>query len=84
MTNIESYIVRFGVVIFWTLFWLLNVIDKFIGGSTFLWAGKDRLAQFVKYFSSIGIENQSVAFWFLTFVNFFHRILTGHEARSVW
>ncbi|MEK7510523.1 MAG: hypothetical protein AAB567_03165 [Patescibacteria group bacterium] len=68
MTNIESYTVRFGVVIFWTLFWLFNVIDKFIGGSIFLWVGKDRLAQFVKYFSSIGIENQSVAFWFLTFV----------------
>lgn len=68
MNNIESKVIRFGVVIFWALFWLFNVIDKFISSSTFLWVGKDRLAQFVKYFSSIGIENQSVAFGFLTLV----------------
>ena len=68
MNNIESKVIRFGVVSFWALFWLFNVIDKFIGGSTFLWVGKDRYAQFVKYFSSIGIENPIVASSFLIFV----------------
>tara|TARA_Y100000310_G_C20519266_1_gene732822 strand:- start:113 stop:580 length:468 start_codon:yes stop_codon:yes gene_type:complete len=67
-SNTEGKVIRFGIVIFWTLFWLFNVIDKFIGSSTFLWVGRDRLPQFVKYFSSIGIENQSVAFGFLTFI----------------
>lgn len=66
--NIESKVIRFGIVIFWALFWLFNVIDKFIGGSTFLWVGKDRYSQFVNYFSSIGIENPIFASSFLVFV----------------
>jgi len=64
----EKRIIRLGIIVFWWLFWLLNVIDKFIGKSTFLWVGKDRLGQFVTYFSSIGIENSSVAAAFLIFV----------------
>jgi hypothetical protein len=43
--SFERIVLRLGVLIFWTLFWLLNVIDKFIGGSTFLFVGKDRFAQ---------------------------------------
>lgn len=65
---IEGWVIRFGVVVFWVLYWFLNVVDKFIGSPVFLWVGKDRFAQFVKYFSSIGIENQNVASGFLIFV----------------
>ncbi|MDA1335131.1 MAG: hypothetical protein O2794_03935 [bacterium] len=53
----EDRIIRFGIIIFWFFYWLLNVVDKFIGEKTFLWVGKDRFAQFVDYFSSIGLEN---------------------------
>ena len=41
---------------------MFNVLDKFIGGQTYLWAGKDRFAQLVKYFALIGIENEAVVF----------------------
>lgn len=67
-TNLEGKVIRFGVISFWALFWLFNVIDKFIGSSTFLWVGKDRYTQFVKYFSSIGIEKPIVISSFLIFV----------------
>ena len=46
----ESYVIKLGTVTFWFLFWLFNVIDKFVGGSTFLWVGKDRLVQFQELF----------------------------------
>lgn len=57
----ENHIIHLGIVVFWLLFWLFNVIDKVIGGTTFLWVGKDRYVQFIKYFSSIGIDNTAVA-----------------------
>ena len=58
----ENKIICFGIIVFWWLFWLFNVIDKFIGGQTYLWAGKDRYAQLVSYFSLIGIDNTVVIF----------------------
>lgn len=67
-SKIQDRIILYGVVVYWTLFWLFNVVDKFIGGETFLWVGKDRMAQFLEYFSSIGIENPVVAKGFLFFV----------------
>jgi len=54
--GVEGKIIRFGIVIFWSIFWLFNVIDKFIGGYTFLWVGSDRFAQLGKFFSSIGVD----------------------------
>lgn len=54
--NLEGQVIRFGVVVFWLLFWLLNSIDKFIGQPIFLWIGKDRLVQIKEYFSTIGID----------------------------
>lgn len=50
-----------GILAYWTLFWLLNVIDKVIGGAHFLWVGRDRFAQFQKYFESAGLESPWVA-----------------------
>ena len=40
---------------------MFNVIDKFVAGEHFLWVGKDRLSQFVEYFSSIGITDPGLA-----------------------
>ena len=63
----EARILHWSIVLFWSLFWFFNVMDKFIGGPTFLWFGEDRFAQFVKYFTSIGIEHPNVAWGFLVF-----------------
>jgi len=84
ITRLESKVIQFGIIIFWFLFWLFNVIDKFIGDSTFFWVGKDRLAQFIKYFSSIGIENPSVAFAFLVFVSIAEIIALVLVAGALW
>lgn len=59
-TNRESRILQLVILGYWSLFWLLNVIDKFIGGSTYLFAGRDRASQLAKYFSSIGITNDLI------------------------
>lgn len=66
--SLEKKVIRLSLISFWSFFWLFNVIDKFIGGSTFLWAGKDRYAQFIEHFSSIGIKDPAVASGFLIFV----------------
>ena len=66
------------------MFWLFNVIDKFIGGPTFLWVGKDRLAQLVQYFASIGIENPNVALAFLIFVTIAQIIALSLMALTLW
>ena len=84
ITRLESKTIQFGIIIFWLLFWLLNVIDKFIGSSTFLWVGKDRLTQFVKYFSSVGIDNPNVAFTFLIFVSIAEIIALVLIAGALW
>lgn len=80
----EGRIIRLGVVFFWTVFWLLNVIDKLISKSTFLWVGKDRLTQFIKYFASIGIENENVALAFLVFVTLAQITALYFLASSLW
>ena len=53
-----SQLIRYSILVYWSLFWLLNIIDKMIGGSLFLWVGRDRFAQFQKFFrlSGIGIS----------------------------
>lgn len=56
----ENSILQFVIVAFWAVFWLFNVIDKIIPGSTFLWVGKDRFAQISEYFMTIGVENPMV------------------------
>jgi len=65
----ENRIIRGGVIIFWLLFWLLNSVDKVIGKETALFVGKDRLAQFVNYFESIGVTGLAVPQGTLIFVS---------------
>ena len=50
-------LIRYLILIYWALFWLLNVIDKIVGGAHFLFVGKDRFAQIQRYFDSIALGN---------------------------
>ena len=50
-------LVRYFVLLYWILFWLLNVVDKIIGGAHFLFVGKDRFAQLERFFDSLGLGN---------------------------
>ena len=64
----EGHIIQLGTMVFWFLFWFLNVVDKFIFEPVFLWVGKNRLEQFAGYFDSIGVTNPVVARGFLAAV----------------
>ena len=54
-------LVRYFILIYWTLFWLLNFIDKIIGGAHFLFVGKDRFAQVERFFDSLGLGSPIIA-----------------------
>jgi hypothetical protein len=54
-------LVRHAILAYWTIFWLFNLADKLIGGAHFLWVGRDRFAQFQKYFESVGLDSPDVA-----------------------
>ena len=53
--------IRLIILAYWTLFWFFNVIDKVVGGAHFMWVGRDRFAQFQKYFASAGLPAPWVA-----------------------
>jgi hypothetical protein len=61
-------LMQLGILLFWTIFWFFNALDKVLNKPMFLWVGKDRVAQFEKYFSSIGIEEPSIVIGFLVLV----------------
>ena len=52
---------KYAILVYWSIFWLFNIIDKLIGGSLFLWVGRDRFAQFQKFFASAGLESPIIA-----------------------
>lgn len=54
-------LIRYFILIFWSIFWLLNVIDKLIGGAHFLFVGKDRFAQIERFFDSLGLSEPIIA-----------------------
>ena len=54
-------LVRYAILLYWSVFWLFNLIDKVVGGAHFLWVGRDRFAQFQKYFESTGLGSPDVA-----------------------
>ena len=56
-----NQVIRFSILAYWSAFWLFNVIDKLIGGSMFLWVGRDRFAQFQKFFASAGLDSPLIA-----------------------
>ena len=53
----EKNIIRFSILLFWTLYWGLSVLDKIIPDVHNLWVGKDFFALFVKFFGSLGLKN---------------------------
>lgn len=80
----ETRIIRFGLVIFWWLFWLLNVVDKFILEQIFLWKGKNRVTQFIDYFASVGINDISVPIVFFIFITFLEIIALIFMTIALW
>ncbi len=56
-----NQLIRFSILVYWSIFWLFNVVDKLIGGSMFLWVGRDRFAQFQKFFASAGLDSPMIA-----------------------
>jgi hypothetical protein len=54
---------------YWLVFWLLNGLDKFMHGAgisvaglpLFIWFGKDRSEQFVKYFDRLDLPREGIA-----------------------
>lgn len=54
-------LIKYFILIYWTLFWLLNVTDKIIGGAHFLFVGKDRFAQVERFFDSLGLGSPIIA-----------------------
>jgi hypothetical protein len=57
----KENLIRFLILFYWSVYWLFNSIDKYIAGSQFLWVGKDRFAQFLRYFDSAGWDNAALA-----------------------
>ena len=51
----EHTLMRSAILLFWTLFWGLSVVDKIIPDVQHLWVGKDFFALFVKLFASLGL-----------------------------
>ena len=58
---LNNQLVRYSILFYWSIFWLFNIVDKIIGGSLFLWVGRDRFAQFQKFFASAGLESPAIA-----------------------
>jgi hypothetical protein len=56
-----NQLVRYAILFYWSIFWLFNIVDKFIGGSLFLWVGRDRFAQFQRFFASAGLDSPLIA-----------------------
>ena len=53
----EKTIIRFSILVFWTLFWGLSVVDKVVPDVHIFWVGKDFFALFIKFFASLGLSN---------------------------
>ncbi len=90
-------LIRYYILIYWVLFFLLNIADKLIGGAHFLFVGKDRYAQIERFFDSIGLGNPIIAdialiitagleiFAFVFFVGaLYHFVKKNIEATRSW
>lgn len=65
----DKKIIRFSILIFWTFFWGLSVLDKIIPDVHHLWVGKDFFALFVKFFASLGLKDSIFATSALAFIS---------------
>ena len=57
----EQTWLRGAILVFWTLFWGLSVVDKIVPDVTHFWVGKDFFALFVKFFASLGLKDPMFA-----------------------
>lgn len=80
----KGTILRVLITGYWTFFWLLNVVDKFVGQPTFLWYGKDRMAQLIGYFASIGVYDQNVALVSILFTTVLEATAFIFGALALW
>ena len=87
----EKTIIRFSVLLFWTFFWGLSILDKIIPDVHHLWVGKDFFALFIKFFGSLGLKDPIFAtvalalisglevinfvFYLISFINFAKKII---------
>lgn len=62
-------IIQFSILVFWTCFWGLSVVDKIIPDVFPFWVGKDFFALFVKFFASIGLKEPIFPTLALSFVS---------------
>ena len=65
----EKNIIRLSILVFWTFFWGLSVMDKIIPDVHHLWVGKDFFALFVKFFGSLGLKNPIIPSFALAIVS---------------
>ena len=65
----EKSIIRLSILVFWTFFWGLSVMDKIIPDVHHLWVGKDFFALFVKFFGSLGLKNPIIPSFALAIVS---------------
>ena len=65
----EKTIIRLFILVFWTFFWGLSVMDKIIPDVHHLWVGKDFFALFVKFFGSLGLKNPIIPSFALAIVS---------------
>ena len=65
----EKKIIQLSILIYWTFFWGLSVLDKIIPDVHHLWVGKDFFALFVKFFGSLGLKNPLFPTTALAFVS---------------
>ena len=57
----ENKIIRYFIVIYWTFFGALSVIDKIIPDVYPFWVGVDFYTLFVKFFASLGLSDPMFA-----------------------
>ncbi len=65
----EKKVIQLSILIYWTFFWGLSVLDKIIPDVHHLWVGKEFFALFVKFFGSLGLKNPLFATSALAFVS---------------
>ena len=65
----EKKTLQWAILVFWTIFWGLSVMDKIIPDVQTYWVGKDFFALFVKFFGSLGLKDPLFASSALAFVS---------------
>lgn len=94
---VSNDLIRYAILAYWSLFWLFNSLDKIIGGSQFLWVGRDRFAQFQRFFASASLDSPIIAnvalviaaaleiFAFVFFTGaLIHFVKKNHESARSW